>query len=62
MGRTSGSMGRFAYSAANKDSGIVWSPVHMFEYLVIPKKRIPSTKMVLAGSKKEKNVLISLHP
>ena len=62
MSRTFGSMGRFAYSAVKKDSGIVWSPVHMFEYLVIPKKHIPSTKMVFAGIKKEKSVLISLHP
>ena len=61
-GRTFGSMGRFAYSAANKDSGVVWSLAHMFEYLVNPKKRIPGTKMVFAGIKKEKNVLISLHP
>jgi cytochrome c len=53
MGRTSGSVEGFAYSAANKDSGVVWSLAHMFEYLVNPKKRIPGTKMVFAGIKKE---------
>ena len=38
MGRTSGSVEGFACSAANKDSGIVCSPAHMFKYLVNRKK------------------------
>ena len=53
MGRTSGSVEGFAYSAADKDSGIVWSPAHMFKYLVNRKKYIPGTKMFFAGIKKE---------
>jgi len=54
FGRTSGQADGFTYSEANKDSGIVWSDKHMFEYLVNPKKYMPGTKMVFAGVKKEK--------
>merc|ERR1712061_41718 len=54
FGRQSGSYEGFAFSEANKNSGIVWSDKHMFEYLVNPKKYIPGTKMVFAGLKKEK--------
>merc|ERR1711948_100185 len=54
FGRQSGTLEGFAYSEANKNSGIIWSDKHMFEYLVNPKKYIPGTKMVFAGIKKEK--------
>eukprot|EP00397_Hematodinium_sp_SG-2012_P025715 GEMP01026886.1.p1 GENE.GEMP01026886.1~~GEMP01026886.1.p1 ORF type:complete len:133 (+),score=20.09 GEMP01026886.1:58-399(+) len=53
IGKQSGSTD-FAYSDANKNSGILWSEKHLFEYLVNPKKYIPGTKMVFAGMKKEK--------
>ncbi|KAL8271875.1 hypothetical protein Esti_004265 [Eimeria stiedai] len=43
----------FPYSDANKNSGIVWSEKHLWEYLVNPKAYIPGTKMVFAGIKKE---------
>merc|ERR1711907_216043 len=54
FGRQSGIVEGFGFSEANKQSGIVWSDKHMFEYLVNPKKYIPGTKMVFAGLKKEK--------
>merc|ERR1712125_170952 len=38
FGRQSGTLEGFAYSEANKNSGIVWSDKHMYEYLVNPKK------------------------
>lgn len=52
LGRQSGSAD-FPYSDANKNSGIVWSDKHLYEYLVNPKAYIPGTKMVFAGIKKE---------
>lgn len=52
-GRPSG-QANFAYTAANKESGIVWSDKHLWHYLVNPKAYIPGTKMVFAGLKKEK--------
>ena len=53
FGRASGQSPGFGYSDANKNSGIVWSDKHMFEYLVNPKKYIVGTKMVFAGMKKD---------
>lgn len=41
MGRTSGTAEGFAYSAANKSSGIVWSEDTLFDYLLDPAKKIP---------------------
>merc|ERR1711893_33195 len=53
IGRTAGQTPGYAYSDANKDSGIVWTEEAMNEYLVNPKKMIPGTKMVFAGLKKK---------
>uniref|UniRef100_A0A7S1YBK6 Cytochrome c domain-containing protein n=1 Tax=Sexangularia sp. CB-2014 TaxID=1486929 RepID=A0A7S1YBK6_9EUKA len=55
LGRTSGQAAGYAYSDANKNSGITWSEDTLFEYLLAPKKYIPGTKMVFAGLKKEKD-------
>eukprot|EP00189_Rhodosorus_marinus_P007834 CAMPEP_0184753082 /NCGR_PEP_ID=MMETSP0315-20130426/43916_1 /TAXON_ID=101924 /ORGANISM="Rhodosorus marinus, Strain UTEX LB 2760" /LENGTH=181 /DNA_ID=CAMNT_0027232447 /DNA_START=2045 /DNA_END=2593 /DNA_ORIENTATION=+ len=53
FGRQSGSVEGFSYTAANKNSGILWGDDTLFEYLKNPKKMIPGTKMVFAGLKKE---------
>ncbi len=52
VGRKSGSIPNFNYSAANKNSGIVWTEAELFQYLESPKATIPGTKMTFAGLKK----------
>lgn len=49
VGRHSGSIANFAYSAANKNSGIVWTPEKLFQYLESPQRVVPGTKMSFAG-------------
>ncbi len=49
VGRPAGSIPKFAYSAANKNSGIVWTEDVMFAYLKNPQAYIPGTKMVFPG-------------
>ncbi|SIO73777.1 cytochrome c [Babesia microti strain RI] len=53
FGRKSGSTD-YGYSEANKNSGIVWTEKHLFQYLLNPREYIPGTKMVFAGIKKAK--------
>eukprot|EP00741_Cyanophora_paradoxa_P003922 tig00000737_g3815.t1 len=53
FGRMSGKAAGYAYSDANKNSGVTWNDEKLFEYLENPKKFMPGTKMVFAGLKKE---------
>lgn len=60
MGRKAGSVEKFKYSKAMKNSGIVWDEKSLEAYLTKPKKFIPGNKMTFAGLKKEsqrKNVI-----
>ncbi|MGL4541681.1 MAG: c-type cytochrome [Polymorphobacter sp.] len=49
VGRTSGSVPGFKYSAANKAGHIKWTPDTLFTYLLSPRKFLPGTTMAYAG-------------
>ncbi len=51
VGRHSGMIEGYAYSAANKNSGITWTEDKLFAYLEAPQKVVPGTKMAFAGLK-----------
>ena len=51
--RQSGTIEGYSYSAANKNSGITWSKETFLDYIKDPRAKIPGTKMVFAGIKKD---------
>jgi cytochrome c len=55
-GRKSGTAAGYAYSDANKNSGITWNEAQFKEYIRDPKAKIPGTKMAFAGIKNDKEV------
>jgi cytochrome c len=56
FGRKAGTVEGYAYSPANKNSGIVWDEASFADYIKDPKAKIPGTKMVYAGLKDEKRI------
>ena len=55
VGRVSGTVEGFSYTAANKNKSVLWGEDTLFEYLLNPKKYIPGTKMNFAGLRKEQD-------
>ncbi|HEU5019276.1 MAG TPA: cytochrome c family protein [Pseudolabrys sp.] len=55
-GRHSGTAPGYNYSAANKNSGIVWNKVTFAKYIQDPRKVIPGTKMFFPGIKNPKEI------
>ena len=51
VGRKAGSIADYTYSAANKGSGITWTPEKLFQYLEAPQRVVPGTKMTYPGLK-----------
>src|SRR5215475_4788555 len=47
-GRKAGTGEGYAYSDADKNSGIVWSEASFKEYLENPQEKMPGTKMILS--------------
>jgi cytochrome c len=56
IGRHSGSVAGYNYSAANKNSGLTWDEATFREYIKNPKAKIPGTKMIYAGLKDDKKI------
>ena len=56
FGRKSGTIEGYAYSPANKNSGITWDEATFREYIKDPKAKIPGTKMIYAGLKDEQRI------
>lgn len=54
VGRTAGTVPNFRYSAANKNSGIVWTPEKLDPYLTNPREVVPGTIMTYPGLKDAK--------
>ena len=50
-GRHSGSVPGYSYTAANKNSGIVWTQSTFTRYIQNPQAVVPGTKMFFAGIK-----------
>lgn len=50
VGRPAGSVPGYAYSAALKRSGIVWTPENLDKWLTNPQQMAPGTKMYFSVS------------
>lgn len=56
VGRAAGSYEGYAYSAANKNSGLIWDEDPLRAYLVSPQAKVPGTKMSFAGLQKQSEI------
>ncbi|BCB21324.1 cytochrome c-550 [Bosea sp. ANAM02] len=56
IGRHSGAVEGYSYSAANKNSGLTWDEATFAEYIRNPKAKIPGTKMIFVGIRSEKEI------
>ncbi len=53
VGRKAGEAPGYNYSDANKNSGLTWDEATLKEYLTDPKAKVPGTKMIFPGIKRE---------
>lgn len=51
LGRKAGTLERYSYSKAMKDSGITWDATTLDVYLTNPRAVVPGTKMTFPGIK-----------
>ena len=56
VGRKAGEYPGYNYSDANKGSGLTWDEATLRVYLTDPKAKVPGTKMMFAGIKREKQL------
>ncbi len=56
VGRKAGTYPGYAYSDANKNSGITWDVATLKEYLKNPRAKVPGTKMIFPGLPKDEDI------
>jgi cytochrome c len=56
VGRKAGTYPGYAYSDANKNSGITWDEARLKEYLKNPRATVPGTKMIFPGLRKDDDI------
>lgn len=56
IGRKAGTYPGYAYSPANKNSGLTWDEATFREYIRAPQAKIPGTKMAYPGVKNEQQI------
>lgn len=56
FGRKAGTVEGYSFSAANKESGIVWDEAKFAEYIQNPRGVIPGTKMIFSGLRSEREI------
>src|SRR6204780_163828 len=56
VGRKAGTYADYAYSDANKNSGITWDEATLKEYLKNPRAKVPGTKMIFPGLPKDEDI------
>ncbi len=56
VGRAAGLYEGYAYSAANKNSGLTWDEDTLRAYLASPQAKVPGTKMSFAGLSKQSEI------
>lgn len=56
VGQKAGTRDGYSYSAAMKDSGLIWNEATFAEYIQNPRGKVPGTKMIYAGLKDEKRI------
>jgi cytochrome c len=56
VGRPAGSIADYAYSDANKNSGLTWDEATLTKYLKDPRGVVPGTKMTFPGLPNETDV------
>ena len=56
IGRKAGTYENYNYSDANKNSGLTWDEETLRAYLTDPKAKVPGTKMIFPGIKREKQL------
>lgn len=49
VGSEAGHVDGFRYSDANANSGIIWTPEKLFQYLEDPRRIVPGTRMAFRG-------------